>query len=79
MLRYLWPLVFFGTAGYVWHYNGSHGGKKLLFPFLDTIMPSLANDPDQMGMISVGIIAALGAVLLVWTVVEHVRQPSRSE
>ena len=73
MLRYVWPLLFFGAAGWVWQYNGSHSDRKVVFPFVDVIVPSAAGDPQRMGEISAYIVAGLGVILLGFTILDHVR------
>jgi len=77
MLRYVWPLIFFGVAGWVWQYNHSHTDRKILFPFVDAIVPSTAGDPAAMGEVSVYLIVVCAVLVTVSTVVGHVRDRRR--
>ena len=78
MLRYVWPLLFFVAAGWAWQYNGSHADRKVVFPFVDVIVPSVAGDPQQMGEVTVYLVAGLGVVLLAYTIVTHIRSIQRA-
>ena len=76
-MRYLFPVVVFAVAAYVWHYNDTHTDSWLLVPFLDRI-PSLEHDPDGQAEWSWRIVAGIGVLSLVWTIVQDLRHRSRS-
>jgi hypothetical protein len=76
-MRYLVPVILFAVAAYVWHYNDSHTDSWLLVPFLDRI-PSLANNPDGQAEWSWRIIAGIGVIAFLTTVIQDVRNRQRS-
>lgn len=72
-MRYLVPLLLLGAAAFVWHYNATHEGSWLLFPFLDAI-PSLRGDRDAQAEWSFRIVAAIGLVSLVVAIAQDVHR-----
>ncbi|MBX3274205.1 MAG: hypothetical protein KF729_28315 [Sandaracinaceae bacterium] len=72
-MRYLVPVLLFGVAGFVWHYNGTHEDSWLLFPLLDLI-PPLAGDRDAQAQWSWRIFAGLGALVLIANVLGDLRR-----
>lgn len=77
-MRYVVPLIFFAAAGFVWHYNGTHEGSWVLFPFLDLI-PALADDLDAQAEWTWRLFVGIGVVLLVWTIGGDVRKAMRKK
>jgi len=75
-VRYLVPVLFFGGAGYVWHYNETHDDSWLLLPFLD-MLASLEGDVEAQAEWTWRILVAIGALMLVWTFVDDVRRRGR--
>lgn len=76
MSRYLAPVVLFGAAFYVWHFNGTHDNQYLLLPFLD-LVPALQGDVEAQAEWSWKGAAGLGALMLVWTLISDARARSR--
>ena len=72
-MRFLTPTVLLGMAAYVHHHNTTTGGRVLLFPFIDKIVPSSAGNPYAMGEASVFFLAGLGSLTLVLAIVSRVR------
>lgn len=75
-MRYLVPLIFFAAAGFVWHYNGTHEGAWLLFPFLD-VVPALQGDFDAQAEWTWRLFAGIGALMLLWAIAGDVRRALR--
>ena len=63
-MRYVTPLLFFLCAAWVHHANGQSTGSVLVFPFLESLVPSLKGDPAALGRATEGLLVALGGVLL---------------
>jgi len=76
-VRYVVPILFFAAAGFVWHYNSTHDSSWVLVPFLD-LVPALADDLDAQAEWTWRILAGIGGVMLLWTIVQDVRRASRS-
>lgn len=76
-MRYLVPVLLFGVAAFVWHYNETHEGSWLLVPFLDAI-PSLRGDRDAQAEWSWRIMAGIGLLSLILTIAQDVRHRRRS-
>lgn len=71
MARWFNPLLFFGVAGYVWWFNGTHDDRTLTLPFIEAFV---GNDRRAMGDASWKVAAAIGAIFLVWGVVGAIRE-----
>lgn len=76
-MRYLVPVLVFAAAAFVWHYNATHDDSWLLFPFLDAI-PSLRGDMEAQAEWSWRIMAGIGLLSLILTIVGDVRRRKRS-
>jgi len=72
-MRFLTPTVLLGMAAYVHHHNTTTGGRVLLFPFIDKIVPSTEGNPYEMGEASVYLLAGLGVLSLVLAIVGRMR------
>lgn len=59
-MRFLTPFLFFTVAAWVDHTNSQGGGRFYVFPMLDKLMPSLANDPVGQGRVTVWILCGFG-------------------
>jgi len=73
MLRYLSAVIFLVGAAYVAWYNGTHHQSVLLFPGLDSLMPSLAGDRPGQGRVTVYLFGGIGILLFLNAVRRHVR------
>jgi hypothetical protein len=76
-MRWLWPLLFFAVTGWVAWYDDTHTNQKIVFPFVDTLFPSLHGDPAGMGERSVEILVGLSVLVLLFTIMEQVRAVMR--
>ena len=77
-MRFLTPILFWLAAGYVSWHNVTHLDRVLMFPFISTIVPSTDSDPAAMGVASVGLLVALGAVFFLRDLVRLSRDKSAS-
>ena len=50
---------------FVHWYNAGHTDSVLLFPFIDSLVPSIRGDHGAMGAASVKLLAGLGVISLV--------------
>jgi len=75
-LRFLSPVVLFCVAGFVWHYNGTHTGSKVVVPFLDMV-PALKGNIAAQVDASWKILAGLGVATLLYSIVDQLRRPRR--
>jgi hypothetical protein len=73
MLRYLSAVIFLAGAAYVAWYNGTHHQSVLLFPGLDTVMPSLAGDRQGQGRATVYLFGGIGVLLFLNAIRRHIR------
>jgi hypothetical protein len=78
IVRYVVPIIFFIGAGVVYYYNDTHQSEYLLFPFLD-VVPALRGNLEAQATWSWRIFAAIGAIILVTTIVQDLRQRRRTE
>ncbi|MCB9763348.1 MAG: hypothetical protein H6739_26515 [Alphaproteobacteria bacterium] len=79
MQRFITPTLFFAAAGYVHWSNGQDAGQVLLFPFIDLLVPSTKGDPQAMGEASVGLLVAVGGVMLALALLRFIRDRSAPE
>lgn len=77
MTRYIWPALMFAATGYVWQYNTTHDSSKLVLPFFDVLMPSLAGDPAALGERTWQVALGLSIGLLLWEIALHIRAIGR--
>jgi hypothetical protein len=73
MLRYLSAVIFLAGAAYVAWYNGTHAQSVLLFPGLDSLMPSLQGDRPGQGRVTVYLFGGIGILLFLNAVRRHIR------
>jgi len=73
-LRWLTPLLFFAAAGFVWHYNATHGSTKLLFPFLQVFV---SGTPERLGTLSWLLFAGIGVLFTLLALRESLRGRGR--
>ncbi len=65
MSRFLAPVLFLcAGAGVAW-FNSQHEDRVLAFPFLASLIPSLAGDLGAQGRASALLLAGIGLVLLI--------------
>lgn len=77
MLRYIGPLILFGAAAYVWHYNTSNNGSTvMLLPFLD-LLPGFEGDIMRQADWSWKILAGIGGIVLLITIGVDITRPRR--
>jgi len=55
------PFLLLGAAAYIWWHN-QQDGSIIAFFFLDDIFPTLANTQEELGRVTVGILAAVGGI-----------------
>lgn len=82
MRRLIWPGLMGAMTAYVWHHNTTESGSKLLFPFIDSLRPSLADDPVALGEASVwafGILTAGFFVEAIVRIIQDRRTSSESQ
>ena len=77
-MRYLFPVLCFALAGFVWYYNSTHTDSYLLFPFLDAV-PPLRGDLDAQSTWSSILFASIGAIALIGTVIGDLRRRPSDE
>ena len=63
-MRFLTPLVFFGTAAFLAVYNSRGADDILAFSFIPTVWPAAAGDPQRLSGASVALVAGLGVIFL---------------
>lgn len=63
-MRYVTPILFMCVAGYVWWTASQDPSHVLVFPFLDSIDPSLRTDPQRWSRLSAMLFATIGGLLL---------------
>ena len=76
-MRWLWPILFFATTGWVAWYNDHHADRKVVFPMIDTLFPEVHGDPEGMGHKSVIVLFGLSVVVTGLTVLDQVRAIAR--
>lgn len=77
-MRYLVPVFLFAVAAFVYWYNVSHTDSYLLFPLLDMI-PSLRGDLEAQADWSWKIMAGIGVISLIATILGDVRKRARAK
>ena len=77
MNRLITPLILFGTAAWLVHFNGTHDDRAMFLPFMDVIDPGSKGDPAAMGRDSAVVIGGLALLSLVWAIVGIVRDRLR--
>lgn len=63
-MRFLTPCILAGMTAWIWYYNGSETDSKLVFPFVDLLVPSAAGDPARMAELSLQL--AIGITVIAW-------------
>ena len=64
-MRFITPTLFFGTAVFLWFYNGRGGDDVLAFTFVPMFWPEAAGNPQKLSLGTIGLVLAIGLVFLV--------------
>jgi hypothetical protein len=73
MQRLIWPGLMAAMTAYVWNHNATSADSKLLFPFIESIMPSTKGDPVAMGEASVYGFGIVTLLFLIEAIVKMAR------
>lgn len=65
-MRYLTPSILTAVTAWIWHFNGSEADSKLVFPWIDVLIPGLASEPAKMAEASLQL--AMGLTVIAWGV-----------
>jgi len=73
-MRYLTPSILTAVTAWMWHYNRTDADSRLVFPFLDVLLPGVASDPQKMAEVSLQL--AVGITVIAWglAALGHVRE-----
>lgn len=64
-MRFLPPIVFFGTAGLVHYLNTTRADRVILFPMMDKLFPATAGDLAAQGEKTVLVLLGIGGITLI--------------
>lgn len=64
-MRFVTPIVFFGTAAFLAVYNSRGADDILAFSFIPAVWPEAAGDPQKLSGASIALVAGMGAIFLV--------------
>ena len=64
-MRFLTPIILFASAGFVFWYNQRGGDDVLIFPFITSLWPDAAGDPEKLSRATIALISTVASALLV--------------